>query len=123
MANESNSLKKTLSKKNPYYISKHRYYELRQFCLQYKEWCKLLRSETDPVRRLYYQRCIKLIDTTLLAAGDDLYMWLRTAIIEDCSYVYLRNVLGTPCCKDTYYDIYHRFFYELSNRKMEICEK
>lgn len=27
-----------LSEKNPYYISKHRYYELKHFCLQYPEW-------------------------------------------------------------------------------------
>ena len=27
-----------VSKKNKYYISKHRYYELKHFCLQYKEW-------------------------------------------------------------------------------------
>ena len=27
-----------LSERNPYYISKHRYYELKHFCLQYPEW-------------------------------------------------------------------------------------
>lgn len=27
-----------ISKKNPHYISKHRYYELKHFCLQYPEW-------------------------------------------------------------------------------------
>lgn len=27
-----------VSKRNKYYISKHRYYELKHFCLQYPEW-------------------------------------------------------------------------------------
>lgn len=31
-----------LSKKNPYYISKHRYYELKHFCRQYDEWKRAL---------------------------------------------------------------------------------
>ena len=31
-----------LSERNPYYISKHRYYELKHFCLQYPEWKEAL---------------------------------------------------------------------------------
>ena len=27
-----------LSKKNKYWIPRHRYYELKHFCLQYPEW-------------------------------------------------------------------------------------
>ena len=33
-----------LSKKNKYYISKHRYYELKHFCLQYPEWVEKYKS-------------------------------------------------------------------------------
>lgn len=33
-----------LSKTNPYYISKHRYYELKHFCLQYPEWQREIRE-------------------------------------------------------------------------------
>ena len=29
-----------LSEKNPYWIGKHRYYELKHFCLQYPIWKK-----------------------------------------------------------------------------------
>ena len=29
-----------ISEKSKYYIDKHRYYELKHFCLQYKEWKK-----------------------------------------------------------------------------------
>lgn len=38
------NLRTTLSKKNPYYISKHRRLELVHFCLQYPEWCEYLTS-------------------------------------------------------------------------------
>ena len=31
-----------LSKKSPYWIDKHRYYELKHFCLQYPLWKKEL---------------------------------------------------------------------------------
>ena len=34
--------KPELSKKSPYYIPKRRYYELKNFCLQYPDWKKAL---------------------------------------------------------------------------------
>lgn len=34
----STEVKAEISKKNPYYIPRHRYYELKHFCLQYHEW-------------------------------------------------------------------------------------
>ena len=35
-----------LSKKNQYWIDRHRYYELKHFCLQYKNW-KVYIQEID----------------------------------------------------------------------------
>ena len=32
------NLRSEISNKSPYYISKHRYLELKHFCLQYPEW-------------------------------------------------------------------------------------
>lgn len=32
------TIRPELSKKNPYWIEKHRYYELKHFCLQYPIW-------------------------------------------------------------------------------------
>lgn len=34
--------KPELSKKSPFYITKYRYYELKNFCLQYPDWKKAL---------------------------------------------------------------------------------
>lgn len=36
--------KPELSQKNPYWIEKHRYYELKHFCLQYPIWKKAYNS-------------------------------------------------------------------------------
>ena len=36
--------KPELSKKSKYWIPRHRYYELKHFCLQYPEWEKLWRE-------------------------------------------------------------------------------
>ena len=33
-------MKSEVSKRNQYYLPKHRYYELKHFCLQYKDWDK-----------------------------------------------------------------------------------
>ena len=35
-----NNVKPELSKRNPYKLDKHRYYELKHFCLQYPDWKK-----------------------------------------------------------------------------------
>lgn len=42
-------MKKTLSKKNPYYISKERRLELEHFCKQYHEWKQQLRCMTGDI--------------------------------------------------------------------------
>lgn len=36
-----------LSENNKYWISKHRYYELKHFCLQYPEWKSLYDEFSD----------------------------------------------------------------------------
>lgn len=38
------TIRPELSEKNPYWIEKHRYYELKHFCLQYPIWRKAYSS-------------------------------------------------------------------------------
>lgn len=38
------TIRPELSEKNPYWIEKHRYYELKHFCLQYPIWRKAYAS-------------------------------------------------------------------------------
>lgn len=124
-----------LSESNPYYIPKHRYYELKHFCLQYNDWKKALHELTvlrsvaldrirstdisDPTfalaeRAYELKHNIEMVDEVIDSVGGYFSGWLRAGIVEERSYVYLQTVMQIPCCKDTYYDIYRKFFYELS---------
>lgn len=38
------TIRPELSEKNPYWLEKHRYYELKHFCLQYPIWRKAYSS-------------------------------------------------------------------------------
>lgn len=119
MGNESNDIKKTLSKKNRYYIPQHQYYELRHLCLQYNDWKRAINESTDPISVRYMLHNMKLIESALKLAGDDLSEYLAMGVLDNYGYVYLRTVRDIPCCKESYYKIYRRFFYELARLKME----
>lgn len=125
-----------ISANGSYYISKFRYYELKYFCMQYKDYKKELNSlikvptssitnnritqKTDPVlssveEREYYK---KRIDLILLAAGYtdvSLKSYILEGITSNVGYNYLKTVKDIPCGKDLYYKNYHKFFYILHN--------
>lgn len=125
-----------LSTKNKYWISKHRHYELKHFCLQYPEWKQIYResdgygdvsSEEDDtytdrtsahgiIRAKYIDR-IRLIEIT--AKNTDLYFsnYILRAVTEGLSYTYLKTRLGMPCGRDMYYTMYRRFFWLLSETR------
>lgn len=47
------TIRPEISKKNRYWIDKHRYYELKHFCLQYPTWKKAHSSLDSMVRFAY----------------------------------------------------------------------
>ena len=115
--------------KSPFYISKHRYLELKHFCLQYPEWKKNLSNlsyfpiagdgrSTDVVKpvekmaekRDKYLRYMEMIEQAAIEADSDIYEWLIKAVAYGVSYSNLRAA-GLPCSKDYYYDRYRRFFW------------
>lgn len=128
-------IKSELSKKNPYWVEKHRYYELKHFCLQYPEWKREYVSYTgysihvlgtsgqtsdisDPTYRCVesrnsYFKKMELVEQTAIRADGDLYSYILTAVTEDRSYNYLLSVMGIPSCRDVYYTAYRRFFWLL----------
>lgn len=128
-----------ISEKNKYYIDKHRYYELKHFCLQYNEWKKayeacnesiIFASQIDKLptgngtpsdltakyamKKAQYAERIKLIERAALEADDFLYPYILKAVTEGLSYPYLKTRLDIPCGKDMYYDRYRKFFWLLS---------
>lgn len=130
-----------LSEKNPYWIGKHRYYELKHFCLQYpiwrksyamldgfpSSWPKLIspgrtNNISDPVAkcamaRLFYSNRMDMIERMAKEADEELSCYILKGVTEGASYDYMRIKFSIPCCKDTYYDLYRRFFWLLSQER------
>lgn len=134
------NIRPTLSKRNPYHISKHKFYELRHFCLQYPEWKKEYMNTSpfisktifspggksgklsDPtgdaaINRHDLLRRMELVEQTAKAADPDLFPYILLAVTEDLSYTVLQMEYKIPCGKDMYYDRYRKFFWLLSKKR------
>lgn len=129
-----------ISEKNKYWISKHRHYELKHFCLQYHTWKKTyaeldgfsggtnntvysrVSTPSDPtancveIKTVYLER-MDLIRRTAYEADSDLATYIFKAVTEGLSYTYLKTKMNIPCGKDMYYDRYRRFFWLLSKAR------
>lgn len=106
-----------LSKNNKYWISKHRYYELKHFCLQYPEWQKEYSTTKRELTKNHCLELITLIEETAREADQYLYDYIIKGVAEGRSYTYLKTVLGIPCGKDMYYDRYRKFFWLLNESR------
>lgn len=137
----STTIRPELSEKNPYWIERHRYYELKHFCLQYPLWKKAylaldglssrpynfpmtVKAQTisDPTAkcaeaRLFYVKRMEMIEQTVLKTDAELTTYILKAVTEGWSYESLQTRFGIPCCRDTYYDRYRRFFYFLNKER------
>lgn len=127
-----------ISEKSKYWISKHRHYELKHFCLQYPVWKKQYANYNEAVifastfermpssnipsdltaryaiKKARYAERIKLVERIAKDADEDLYEYILKAVTEGLSYTHLKSRLGIPCSRDMYYDRYRRFFWLLS---------
>ena len=129
-----------ISAKNKYWIDKHRYYELKHFCLQYPYWKRTYAAINElgasypslervdnsnisdttakcAIRKAYYSDRIKMIEDAAMEADQDLYIYILKAVTENLAYTYLTSQMEIPCSRDTYYDRYRRFFWLLSESR------
>ncbi len=137
----STTIKPELSKKNKFWIERHRYYELKHFCLQYPGWKKTLSnlefsipSPNDPVRvaktnnisdpvaklveaRLFYANRIEMIERIAEKVDADISKYIVKGVTEGLSYDVMAARYQLPCSKDTYYDRYREFFFLLSRER------
>lgn len=137
----STVIRPKISEKNKYYIDKHRYYELKHFCLQYSDWKKAYTSCTESIifttsieresssnipsditakyaiKRAYYAERIKIVEQMALEADDFLFPYILRGVTEGLSFTYLKTKLEIPCSRDTYYDRYRKFFWLLSEAR------
>lgn len=133
-------MKPELSEKNPYYISKHRYYELYHFCLQYPTWFKAYNAldglakrpddleaikksgVNDPTAKtaesaLYFKNMMFLVDSCIKILPDDLKQTIFTHVTHGLSYDALNAREIIPYSKDEYYKYYRKFFWYLSQAR------
>ena len=133
----STTIRPKISEKNKYYIDKHRYYELKHFCLQYPLWEKQYNelsdftkisdlkknSQTNKItdytaetveKRLYYRERMDMVNKAANDADIELASYIFKAVTQGLSYEALRLQMNMPCSRDIYYDRYRRFFYLLS---------
>lgn len=133
------TIRPELSEKNRYWLEKHRYYELKHFCLQYPIWKKAYLDldgfgsrptevaifsnlHSDPTARcaairLFYLKKMEMVEQTAIAADSDLTSYILKGVTEGWSYNSLKARFEIPCSKDTYYDRYRRFFWLLNKER------
>ena len=129
-----------LSEKNKFWIEKHRYYELKHFCLQYTIWKKARAALTglasrpqdleryfsgkhsDPTAkcaeaRLFYTERMELVENAARATDEELAVYILMGVTDGLSYDHLRVAYNIPCCKEVYYRLYRKFFWLLNKTR------
>lgn len=122
-------------KLDEYGISKHRYRELNNFCLQYPEFLKEKQgcyslsavvaddmpkgsgtsnpTASSAERAYRLGKNIELIEQTAIEAGGDLYPYILKAVAYGVTW----DILQPPCGKNQFYKARRRFFFLLSLKK------
>ena len=137
----STTIRPEITQKSPYWIDRHRYYELKHFCLQYPSWKKSLselngtlfdslaandkvctNSLSDPTakaaeKKIFYSDRLEMVEETAVEAAEDISEYILKGVTEELSYDILRVRFGIPCCKEKYYEIYRKFFFLLSEKR------
>lgn len=138
----STTIRPEVSVKNEYWIDRHRYYELKHFCLQYPVWKKayagldglskrppaeldgLIKTNHigDPTARCAQAKAsfaerIDMVERAAEQTSSELARYIIKAVTEGFSYNYLSTKLEMPCCKEVYYKLYRRFFWLLNKER------
>lgn len=137
----STPMRPELSPKNPYWIERHRYYELKHFCLQYPYWKKMYGyldgyarrqisggpilhvgeqsrpTENVSERLIFYADRIHMVEQTAEKASPELGTYIFKAVTQEYSYDQLNARETIPAGKDMYYAAYRRFFWLLSKER------
>ena len=126
---------------SPYWIEKHRYYELKHFCMQYPIWKKAYvaidgfsKQPTDIFRvkngsianpteqctiaKEQYGYLMGMVEEAAYDTDPVIGKYILDGVIYGLSYDKLNARYGVPCCKDVYYSLYRKFFYILNKYRM-----
>ena len=129
-----------ISKNRQYYLNKHRYLELRHFCMQYPIWKKAndalwsMHSKSiidisagmpnkswieSPIDRILEARNefiskMEMVEQAAIMSDDVLAPWILKCVTEGLSYdkMYARDSI--PCSRSKFYILCRKFFWTLS---------
>ena len=132
-----------ISKKNKYWISKHRFLEISHHCMQYNEWKDEYRTlenqspkgvdydgmphgtdvgnptESIGMRMAELKTKIERIESVAKEADPVLAKYILKAVTnEDVTFNYLKQFMDIPCEKDMYYDRRRKFYWLMSRKKV-----
>ena len=132
-------MSRILSTKNPYYLTKHRFYEVYHYAMQYQEWKDEYRTTEQTMRGIAYDGVkvkssgsgdalervairltelsekIEMLEAVAKETDKDLSEYiLRGVTDEQVTYNYLSMVLHIPCSRNTYYSLRRKFYWLLS---------
>lgn len=134
-------MKPELSQKNPMWISKHRYYELKHFCLQYSSWKKqydillgkavrtssmatpnpidttVSKTELLAERLATFSNRIRMVDNCIRKLDPILSAYIFEGVTSGRSYDSMNAEYSIPYCKDYYYSEYRKFFWLLDRER------
>ncbi len=127
--------------KETYGISKKRFAELYNYCLQYNEWKDELKYKTNALkspemtgmpgsdgvgdstaeiairREILAGKC-RVIEETAREVDPEIFPYLLKAVTnEGITYNYLRQVMGIPMGRNQYYEKRRKFYWLLSIKK------
>ena len=134
----STNVRPEVSEKNPYYINRERYYELKHFCRQYPIWKKAYNAldglskrpadlelftkpnqTSDPTTRCAeareaYGKKIEMVEKCARDASPELAQYIMSYATKGDAYSVLRVRDHIPCGKDMFYDVVRKFFWLLN---------
>lgn len=134
----STLIRPEISQKNPYWIPKHRYYELKHFVMQYPAWVaarkgldflhtptycvRVKKDASDPTMtgaelRAYYSDRIDMVDRASLGCGCPQYV--LKGVLDGLSYekLLLKYPAFIRYTKEKYYEAYRKFFWLLNQER------
>lgn len=130
-----------VSKKNPYYLNRERYYELKHFCRQYPIWKKAYQAldglskrpgdlelfnnpshKSDPTVRCaesreFYLKRMEMVEQCAREASTELYKYIMNYVTKGDAYSVLKMRDHIPCGKDVFYETARKFFWLLNKAR------
>lgn len=132
------NIRAELSGKNKYYLSKHAFYMVYHYAMQYPDWKQEYDSLSDSlkgadgmpgknsmpgkptentgIKRAELKTKMELVEITAQETDKDLAEYILLGVISGNSYNYLKMVHNIPCGRNQFYNLRRKFYYLLSKK-------